>query len=169
MTIVDVVDDDITRINADGLVTTINSGGAWFGGLDRAIQRTSGLMFHAQARAAMPLTDGAVVYAPERGPHGGKFDSVLFVVDDLRVPLYSLVTSALEAAEQIGLKSVSIPTIRTGVMAGIRESRNEAIAELARAINDFVESSIKLDKINVVVYRNKCDKARLRLACGTSR
>ena len=58
MTSVNVVDGDITQIKADALITAINSGGMWFGGLDGAIQRSSGSMFHGQAQAAMPLTDG---------------------------------------------------------------------------------------------------------------
>lgn len=167
LTKVNVVDGDITQIKTEALITTINSGGMWFGGLDGAIQRSSGSMFHAQAQAAMPLTDGRVVYAPKQGSHNGKFDAVLFIVDDLQGPLYDLVTLALKAAVQHELTSLNIPTIRTGVMAGAYEPRSQALNDLARAVNDFVEKNPdKLDTINVVVYSNEDDRMLLRSICS---
>ncbi len=172
LTTVNVVDGDITQVRADALITAINSSGMWFGGLDSAIQRSSGPMFHAQAQAAqtvMPLADGRVVYAPQQGPHNGKFDAVLFVVDDLKRPLYHLVTTALEAAVQRELLSVSIPTIRTGVMAGVYEPRTRALEYLACAINDFVKKHPnKLHEINIVVYSNEGDRMFLRSVCNTT-
>jgi O-acetyl-ADP-ribose deacetylase (regulator of RNase III) len=168
LTTVNVVDGDITQIQADALITAINSSGMWFGGVDGAIQRSSGFMFHSQAQTAMPLSDGQVVYAPERGSHNGKFDAVLFIVDELQKPLYDLVTLALEAAVNHELMSVNIPTIRTGVMAGVHEPRSQALSDLARAINDFVEKNHKLDDINIVVYSNEGDRMFLRSTCDTT-
>lgn len=169
LTNVNVVDGDITQIEADALITAINSGGMWFGGLDGAIQRSSGSMFHAQAQAAMPLTDGQVVYAPEQGSHNGKYGAVLFIVDDLQKPLYDLITIALGAAANHEFMSVNIPTIRTGVMAGAYEPRSQALSDLARAINDFVEKHPnKLDEINIVVYSNESDRMFLRSICSTT-
>lgn len=163
------VDGDITQIKADAMITAINSSGMWFGGLDGAIQRSSGSMFHGQAQAAMPLTDGQVVYAPEQGPHDGLFDAVLFVVDDLSRPLYDLATIALEGAVRRELTSINIPALRTGVMAGVVEPRREALASLANAINDFVHKNPgKLNEINVVVYSNEGDRMLLRTICDTT-
>ncbi|NCU38168.1 hypothetical protein EOL96_03895 [Candidatus Saccharibacteria bacterium] len=167
MTKINVVDGDITQIKTDALITAINSGGLWFGGLDGAIQRSSGSMFHAQAQAAMPLTDGRVVYAPEQSAHNGKFNAVLFIVDDLRRPLYALVTLALEAAVQHGVTSVNIPTIRTGVMAGTYEPRSQALNDLGQAVNDFVKKNPdKLDTVNIVVYSNEGARTLLRSICS---
>lgn len=169
LTTVNVVDGDITQIKADALITAINPSGMWFGGLDGAIQRSSGYMFHAQAQAVMPLIDGRIVYAPAQGSHNGKFDAVLFIVDDLQKPLYDLVTLALEAAAQHELTSVSIPTIRTGVMAGAYEPRSKALTDLAGAINDFtLKHPNKLDEINIVVYSNEGDRMLLRSVCDTN-
>ena len=43
---------DITRTaTVDAIVTLINSGGMWFGGVDGAIQRVAGGQYHAQAGA----------------------------------------------------------------------------------------------------------------------
>jgi O-acetyl-ADP-ribose deacetylase (regulator of RNase III) len=168
LTTVNVVDGNITQISTNALITAINSGGIWFGGLDGAIQRSSGSMFHNQARAAMPLSDGQIVYAPKQGSHNGRFDAVLFIVDDLQQPLYELVTLALEAAVTHGLTSINIPTIRTGVMSDVYEPRSQALSDLVRAVNDFVEkNSEKLDEVNIVVYGNEHDRTFLRSASNT--
>lgn len=169
LTNVNVVNDDITQVKADALITAINSSGMWFGGLDSAIQRSSGTQFHAQAQAAMPLQDGQVVYAPVQAATNGAFDAVVFVIDDLQRPLYELVTVALEEAVRHELTSVSIPTIRTGVMAGVFEPRQKALSDLGIAVNDFVQKNPgKLDAINIVVYSNEGDRMFLRQLCDSS-
>ncbi len=169
LTNVNVVNDDITQVKADALITAINSSGMWFGGLDSAIQRSSGAQFHAQAQAAMPLKDGQVVYAPVQAATNGAFGAVVFIIDDLQKPLYELVTAGLEETVRHELTSVSIPTIRTGVMAGVFESRQKALSDLGIAVNDFVEKNPnKLDVINIVVYGNEADRLLLRHLCDTS-
>lgn len=169
MTSVNVVNNDITQVKADALITAINPSGLWFGGLDSAIQRTSGTQFHAQAQAAMPLKDGQVVFAPALAATNGAFDAVLFVVDELKTPLYELVMVTLEEAVKHELMQVSIPTIRTGVMAGVFEPRQKALSDLGIAVNDFVQKNPgKLDAINIVVYSNEGDRMFLRQLCDSS-
>lgn len=166
MTKVNVVDGDITQIKADALITAINSSGMWFGGLDSALQRSSGSQFHAQAQATMPLSDGQIIYAPAQVEHHGAFSAVLFIVDDLAQPLYELVTLALESAVKHELLTVTIPTIRTGVMAGVYEPRNKALEDLGGAINDFTRKHENaLDEITIVVYGNEGDRMFLRQLC----
>ena len=78
-----VSEGDITQMSADALVTAINSDGEWFGCIDGAIDRVAGSFYHAQARSAMPLHDLQTIVAKgNRGNHKGKFDTVIFVVDD---------------------------------------------------------------------------------------
>ena len=162
MTKVTVVDGDITQIKSDGLVTAINSGGLWFGGVDSAIQRVSGKMFHKQASEAMPLRDGQVVFAPAKLLHNGRFDSVIFVVDDLEQPVGSLVRAALEEADAQLLATISIPSLRTGVMAGMRETRAEALEGLAIAVSEFVNTKPRhVEQITVVVHENEGDRTLL--------
>ena len=52
---VQVTSGDITAVPVDAIVTLINSGGLWFGGVDRAISSVAGDLYHRQARAEMPL------------------------------------------------------------------------------------------------------------------
>jgi O-acetyl-ADP-ribose deacetylase (regulator of RNase III) len=159
VTKVNVVDGDITQIKADALITAINSGGMWWGGIDGAIQRVSGNMFHQQAAAQMPLHDGEVVFASANLLHNGRFDNVVFVIDELQRPVNELVQVALKEAEVRSLATVSIPTLRTGVMAGAYESREEALGGLVIAIGEFIRTNpSKVREINVVVYNSSVDK-----------
>lgn len=159
MTKVNVVDGDITQIKTDALITAINSGGLWWGGIDGAIQRVSGNMFHKQASAQMPLHDGQVVFAPATLLHNGRFDNVIFVVDELQRSVDQLVRAALDEAEARSLTTVNIPTLRTGVMAGAYETHGEALGGLVLAIDEFVRTNPShVQQINVVVYNNNADK-----------
>lgn len=153
MTHVEVLDGDITRVEADGLITAINSGGAWFGGIDGAIQRCAGDTFHAKA-AAERLVDGKAIFVPSSN-HSGSFRGVLFVVDDLQRPLRGIVTAALREAEEQQLRSVTLPTIRTGVMAGAYEPTVQAaLDEMAHAVREFVATSPQMERICFVVYND---------------
>lgn len=154
---VTVLSGDISAVKADGLITAINSGGMWFGGIDGVIMKSVGGQFHEQAKGAMPLKDGQVVVA--RGGSGtvrAAFQNVIFVVDDLKQPLHNIVLAGLRAAEANGMKSVTLPTIRMGVMLGVVEkSVTEAIAEMSLGIDKFLgeypESALR---ITFVVYND---------------
>ena len=156
---VSVVSGDIARVNVDALITAINSGGMWFGGIDRVINRVAGDFFHSQAMAAMPLHDGQTIVALKQGrAHGGAFVNVVFVVDDLWRPLYEVVYNGLKAASDAGFKSVSLPTIRMGVMLGVVEkSTVEAVEEMAKGVTKFLaeNTNTSLKSIIFVVYNDK--------------
>jgi O-acetyl-ADP-ribose deacetylase (regulator of RNase III) len=159
-----VIEGDITQVKADALITAINSGGLWYGGIDGAIQRVSGKMFHNQAANQMPLHDGQVVFAPATLLHNGRFDNVIFVVDELVQPVHRFVRAALDEAESRSLEVISIPTLRTGVMAGNYETREQAVVWLAIAVAEFVRTKpSNVREINIVVYNNTEDKDLLDL------
>ncbi|MCX6778918.1 MAG: macro domain-containing protein, partial [Candidatus Magasanikbacteria bacterium] len=124
---------DIAREPAEVLITAINSGGMWFGGIDGVIQRAAGKLFHSQAAAAMPLLDGRTVVARNGGhAHSGAFKNVVFVVDDLQQRLREIIYAGLTAADGAGFKTVTIPTIRMGVMLGaVEHTVEEAVEEMA--------------------------------------
>jgi O-acetyl-ADP-ribose deacetylase (regulator of RNase III) len=159
MTKVTVVDGDITQIKADALITAINSDGLWWGGIDGAIQRVSGNMFHQQAAAAMPLCDGQVVFAPAKLLHNGRFDNVIFVIDEFQRSVDQIARAALDEAEARSLATVAIPTLRTGVMAGAYETHGEALGGLVIAIDEFIRTNPShVQEIKLVVYNNNADK-----------
>lgn len=125
---INLVEGDIAAIKADALLTAINSGGAWFGGIDGVIQRAAGQMFHNQASRALPLKHSNTVVAKKQGAHRGQFEDVVFVIDDLEGPLNAIIISALTAASKAGYKKISLPAIRTGVMLGAVEKNTEETA-----------------------------------------
>jgi O-acetyl-ADP-ribose deacetylase (regulator of RNase III) len=159
-----VISGDISRVNSDALVTAINSSGAWFGGIDRVIQRVAGNHFHDQADALMPLSDGQTILASGNGT--SQFQNVIFVVDDLQQPLGNIVFLGLQAAQTAGFKSVTIPTIRMGVMTGVVEkTKQEAVDRMADGIERFVLQGGQLD-ITFVVYSDKEVQALLSAAAS---
>ncbi len=163
MTNVKVVGGDITQEPSDALITAIGPNGKWYDGVSASILDTSGFMFHLQTVKDEPLVNGQTVLAGPRGHHKGKFDNVLFVIDDLEQPLYNIVMIALREAERLKLRRVTLPTIRTGGASGINASRRVAIDALARAVKDFVaEGPVNVKEIKIVVYDNISDVKRLR-------
>ncbi len=70
-------------------------------------------------------------------PHGGDFRSVVFVVDDLEGPLCDILSAALDAADDAGLTSVTVPAMRMGVMMDLGGPPGEKIAHMAKAARDF--------------------------------
>ena len=153
-----VVEGDITQIPADALMTAINSGGMWFGGIDGAIQRVAGNLYHKQAAQAAPLRNLQTIIARGNRNHRGKFKDVVFIVDDLESPLDEVIYSGLEAANNEGYRYLLVPTIRMGVMAGVREKTpEEAVLKTALGVSDFIDEyskRTKLEKISFVVYNN---------------
>lgn len=147
---------DITMYSADALIAPINSGGRWGGAIDGAIKRSSGPLFHRQAQAAMPLSDGQVIYATPNDsyPHNGLFRSVIFVVDDVRQPLQNIVLYSLNKAEDLQLRRVVMPAMRTGVALGYFEvSLKQTLDEIALGITTFVRREpVYVEEVTVVVF-----------------
>jgi len=164
------ISGDITMINSDAIITAINSGGLWFGGIDGAIQRVAGSMYHAQAIAkkfqdqalGKKLIDLEVIVARgDHNHHTGKFDNVVFVVDDLRSELRGVIARGLEEADNAGFKNVTIPAIRTGVMLGVVEkSLEQVVDEYVKGIMRYVgRKRVKkqvpgIQAITFVTYNN---------------
>ena len=161
---ISVVSGDIVQVPADALITAINSGGLWFGGIDRVIDGVAGEHFHRQALAAMPLHDGQVVVATGDGSCKGCFRNVIFVVDDLQQKLSEIIYKGLCVASDVGYKSVSLPTIRMGVMLGeVEKTVDEAVNEMSLGVRRFIDDKpdASIEIITFVVYRDVTTKVAL--------
>lgn len=158
MATIKIVSGDISRVAADVLITAINSGGMWFGGIDGVINRTAGNVFHSQASEAMPLSDGQTVVAKgEARVSRGEFKNVVFVVDDLQRPLREIVYNGLRAASDAGFAKISVPMIRMGVMLGaVEKSAEEAVSEMVSGVRRFLAEHPKtsVESITFVVYND---------------
>lgn len=150
---------DIAHFPADALITAINSGGMWFGGIDGVIKRAAGGLFHSHAQSAMPLSDGSTVVARSNGhAHDGAFKNVVFVVDDLQRSLAEVVYDGLRAASDAGFKTVSLPTIRMGVMLGVVEkSAEQAAVGMGVGVRQFLKKNpdTPLESITFIVYNDQ--------------
>ena len=166
-----VVQGDITQIPTEAIMAAINSEGMWFGGVDGAIQRVAGNHYHSQASKAMPLRDLQVIVAKgNASKHRGKFNDVVFVVDDLESSLDKVVYTGLETAHKEGYGQLLIPTIRMGVMAGaVEKTPEETIARLGQGIERFIQTygnQTKLDNLTFVVYRDPNTAGQLTTGLG---
>lgn len=155
-----VVEGDIIQYPTSAIMTAINSGAMWFGGVDGAIQRVAGSHYHAQACKSMPLEDKQVVIANGGTfKHRGQFRDVVFVVDDLQSPLNEIVYAGLEGAHGAGYQTLAMPSIRMGVMAGqVERTPEETVQKLGKGILDFLDAhgyKTPLEKIAVVVYKDE--------------
>ncbi|GHO69368.1 hypothetical protein KSC_082600 [Ktedonobacter sp. SOSP1-52] len=154
---VTILPGDITVVPADALITLINSGGIWGGGVDRAIMQKAGQQFHQIAAQHMPnpIRQGDVIFADgSRIQHSGAFRNVIFVIDDLQLSLEDLVKEALEVAFVRGLQNVSLPLMRTGLMAGMVEKTPEEVAyQMSEAIKEVAATHpSQTMEIKIVIY-----------------
>jgi O-acetyl-ADP-ribose deacetylase (regulator of RNase III) len=143
----------------------------WFGGIDGVISRVAGQHFHQQAAAKQPLQDGQTIVATGNGKCRGKFSNVVFVVDDLQQKLSEIVYKGLCAASDVGFKTVSLPTIRMGVMLGaVEKTVAEAISEMSAGVRKFVADKPKttVKSITFVVYNDATIKAALESALSVA-
>lgn len=135
---ISVLVSDITEIRADAMVTAINSGGMWFGGIDAAITRVAGTQFHVQARDALCKGEVKVVVAHAGSDHSqinnGAFENVVFTIDDRGERLQAVVGRGLAAASAQGFHRVTMPMIRFGVMADVGENAQSKVEDIAAAV-----------------------------------
>ncbi len=157
---IQIIEGDITtRVSVDAIVTLVNSGGFWFGGVDGAIVRVAGSRYHnqlEQVRKEKGLANGQVVVAKGHTQnHFGEFKDVVFVVDDLVSPLGDLVYIALKAARDSGYLSVALPLMRTGVMLGVVEPDIQAVvSEMKNGLARFFSDGSSDMVIYIVVYND---------------
>lgn len=143
---------DITRVPSDGLITALNSEGMWGGGIDRAIASVAGSQYHRLAGILIGKPEGMTLVARGQHPHAGAFRNVVFVVDDVGLPLYDILVAGLKAADEAGLTTVSIPAMRMGVMMDLGGAPEEKIADMARAVRDFQKGAANVKSVNFVIY-----------------
>lgn len=156
-----VISGDITRVDSDAIITAINSKGLWFGGIDEAIYRVAGDFYHKQVSNEKLMDLGVVVARGSHNNHKGKFDNAVFVVDDLKSELCTIIARGLECADVAGFKKVAIPAIRTGVMLGVVEiSLEQVVDEYMLGIRMYVNRKISkgqipgIQTITFVTYNN---------------
>lgn len=163
-----VIDGDIAEVRAQALITAINSGGMWFGGIDGVIMRAAGDQFHAKAADALRADPSTkTVVAKKRGWHHGSFVDVIFVIDDLDEPLNVVVRRGLTTASAAGYRIVSMPLIRFGVMRDVGGSPESKLDDIAMALeNQQHDPKNTIEKLSIVVYGDMALSTMMRARLG---
>lgn len=147
---------NIGLVPSDALITTVNSSGLWFGALDGLIQQYAGSEPHAILSGNLrQMQESSAISVPAEG---SAFKHVVFVIDDLNEDLWVPIYTALDAANSYRYKVVTIPTIRYGVMLGIREKTTEEyLAQFAKGINEWITDNddSSIEEIKIVVYNDQ--------------
>ncbi|NCN45062.1 MAG: hypothetical protein COU63_00610 [Candidatus Pacebacteria bacterium CG10_big_fil_rev_8_21_14_0_10_36_11] len=156
-----------TTSRVQAIATPINGTGGWYGAIDNAIYEIADEYYHQVPRQrleAVGLNHGEVIVV-KRTPdftHRGNFDDVIFVVDRLRSPLNEVVYAALAAAKQVGYKSIAMPVMRTGRMAGrVEKSYEEVIRQIKLGFDRIMAEGNWDVEIQIVVYNDPETKRML--------
>jgi O-acetyl-ADP-ribose deacetylase len=148
--VLEVVRDDLTLQAVDAIVNAANSSLAHGGGIAGAIVRRGGdeIQRESYERAPVPV-GGATVTGAGRlvcrhvihavGPVWGEGGE--------EAKLRSAVRSALELAERLGLESLALPAISTGIFGYPRAAGCRVIAEQVRAHAERPGGSLRLVRL----------------------
>lgn len=164
-----VIDGNIAQVPAAALITTVSSTGYWNSEVDCAIQGVAGTTFHDQLEAQGLLLEGGIVhtYALEM-IDTVKFDSVLFIVDNLVRPLQDVLKAVFQVADLYSLSTLTVPALRTtGATRGAHERTvSEALEGIVAAIVEFRAWAKNVHKITVVVDNDPGSEQYLKQRLG---
>lgn len=139
---------DLTRQSADAICNPANSLMFMGGGAAGALKRAGGEVIEREARKHAPVPVGkAVATTAGRLKARWVIHASTMVRPAMRIKseeVYLATRAALECAERVGVSSVVIPGMGTGV-GGV--SFEEAAKAMIRVLRDFAPSSRSLKKI----------------------
>jgi O-acetyl-ADP-ribose deacetylase (regulator of RNase III) len=166
---IQLVQEDITLSEADAIVNPANSQLILGGGVAGAIRRRGGDAIDEALKALPPCPVGEAVVTP-----GGRLKAryVIHAVGprwgegDEERKLKSAVTSSLQRADELGLHSVALPAISTGIFGYPLEAAARAILA---AVRDHAKGQTTLrrvflslfDEKSVKVFKETMDALRL--------
>jgi hypothetical protein len=95
-----VVAGDPTRQTVDGLIVPISAGSMLLDRIHRQLANAVGEpLFQMPLARLGERVDGDIIILDTPGSHGGGFNTVLFVVDDLNLAFDNIIARALDAAD----------------------------------------------------------------------
>jgi O-acetyl-ADP-ribose deacetylase (regulator of RNase III) len=154
---VEVLEADITGLEADAVANAANDH-LWMGaGVAGAIKRTGGAEIEREAMAQGPIPVGSAIVtgagslAARHVVHGAVMGQDLHTTPEL---IGRTTDSVLEAADGLGARSLALPAFGTGV-GGV------AVADCARAMVDAIRAfePAALERVIVAVYGDEAAEA----------
>jgi O-acetyl-ADP-ribose deacetylase (regulator of RNase III) len=164
---INVISGDISKIKSDAIITAINGSGAWFGGIDNVIRNTYGDYFHNKLLKNSDdysFEDGKAFFISGEFQSANTFQNVIFVIDNLKKLLREIIFNGLLEADKQKLTSITIPTLRMGVMSRVvEETEDEALEEMRKGVQLFKSYTPYFTKnITFVVHENAFLTERLK-------
>lgn len=153
---IEIIKGDITKVKADAIVNAANSFLKHGGGVAGAIVRRGGYIIQKESdeyvRKHGPVPEGGVAVT-SAGKLNAKYviHAVGPVYGDPKgdEKLFSAFKSALVKAEELGLSSIALPAISTGVFGYPYEKSAEM---LAKALEEFDESAKNIQRVIVCLW-----------------
>jgi O-acetyl-ADP-ribose deacetylase (regulator of RNase III) len=158
---IQLIQGDITAVEADGVVNPANSQLMHGGGLAGTLARKAGPALQQESTAWVrehgPVSHSSPAYT---GPGDLPFQAVIHAVGpvwgsgDEPEKLQAAVLGSLERALELELKSLAIPAISTGIFG---YPLQEAAQVILRTVGDFASQgrSRKLSRILIVLYDDR--------------
>ncbi len=141
---------DLTQINCDAIVNPANSFGYMGGGVAGAIKRVGGAEIEKEAVNKSPIVVGKavsttagslpckyVIHAPTM-----KRPAMRIGVENVRLATQA----ALRLAKEMGLSSIAIPGMGTGVGGVSHRKAAETIVKIAKEFEDSFETIFLVDR-----------------------
>jgi len=156
-----VVEGDITKIPADAIITSLSPDALfWDWPIDKVIRKVAGEHYHDQVKKKL-FDLRTIVAKREKQKHLGKFDDVVFVIDELKSSLDKIIYAGLETANQQGYPRVLLPPIRIKQILAVEKTPEETILRMRDGVYSFMNKysdKTKLENITFVIYED-CETA----------
>lgn len=143
---------DLARtLPSEALIVPINSpDGSSFGDTGRLIQQAAGSFFEDELHRYMQdhyLPDGQTLRVKGgKIRYERKFNDILYIKDELNIPLKDLIYKALTSARHEGYHQVTVPLFRMGVvMSKTKQSEEEDALEMLEGIHHFAQEKVDMD------------------------
>ncbi|MCS7119277.1 MAG: macro domain-containing protein [Archaeoglobaceae archaeon] len=147
---IEVFHGDITKLEVDAIVNAANTHLYMIGGVAGAIKKAGGKEIEEEAIKKGPINIGEAVVT-SAGKLKSKFVihsptmGLDFKTDEQKVRL--ALTAALKKAEELGIKSLALPALGTGV-GGL--SRDKVAQIMVEEIKKHIETGTNLRKLIIV-------------------
>lgn len=162
---------DLAQTRADCLATLVNSNGVWHGAADNVIRCTGAWHSHIDLNTIGGSAAGHVHLVSKFDVEARvtPWNYIAFIVDDLQIPLSTLVEIGVRAAELIRCNTVAFPALRMGKMLDLGPSGEQDLESKCRAIVQGVLQAGPhlqcVDIVKLVIYEFDGNRDRIFPLC----
>ena len=141
---------DLTQVNCDAIINPANSYGYMGGGVAGAIKRVGGAEIEKEAVNRAPIAIGKAVSTPAGSlPCKYVIHAPTMKRPAMRTSLENVrlaTQAALRLAKEMGLSSIAIPGMGTGVGGVAHRKAAETIVKIAKEFEDSFETIFLVDR-----------------------